>query len=523
MKEKLKLHCLMLVLLSLPAAARAQGTAFTYQGRLEDGGLPASGTYDLTFSLFDSESPTNQIGNTVTNTAVAVSNGLFVVTLDFAGAFAGAPRWLEIGVGTNGAGSFTTLSPLQEITAAPYAIFAGMATSAATVAAGAVAPLQLSTPVAPSDGQVLAFTAGSLSWIDPAVAVGSIWSLNGANAYYNAGPVGIGTNSPLPGYLLDVGGPTLLRTGGNGGGFISFHTPNAETGMTINGGIGRADLRFDGSTLKLLAGPGPGPPSAAGGIAISSVDGGVGVGILPNPGSGIRLDVNGQAILRTGGNGGGIVQFGSPNSETGMTINGNNRADLRFNGATLKLVAGPGNSIPSAANGIAINTAGNVGIGTDTPVAKLDVRGVTRTCVLTITGGCDLAEPFLMNTTEVPKGSVVVIDEEHPGQLRLSTQAYDTRVAGIISGGNGVQTGISLHQEGTFDQGQNVALTGRVYVQADTTMGAIKPGDLLTTSDTPGHAMKVADHGRAQGAILGKAMSGLAKGQGMVLVLVTLQ
>ena len=74
-----------------------------------------------------------------------------------------------------------------------------------------------------------------------------------------------------------------------------------------------------------------------------------------------------------------------------------------------------------------------------------------------------------------------------------------------------------------MEGGQDVALTGRVYVLAEATHGAIKPGDLLTTSDLPGHAMKVADHPRAQGAILGKAMTGLAEGKGMVLVLVTLQ
>ena len=69
----------------------------------------------------------------------------------------------------------------------------------------------------------------------------------------------------------------------------------------------------------------------------------------------------------------------------------------------------------------------------------------------------------------------------------------------------------------------DVALTGRVYVLADASNGAIHPGDLLTTSRTPGHAMKVTDHTRGQGAILGKAMTGLSKGKGMVLVLVTLQ
>jgi hypothetical protein len=68
-----------------------------------------------------------------------------------------------------------------------------------------------------------------------------------------------------------------------------------------------------------------------------------------------------------------------------------------------------------------------------------------------------------------------------------------------------------------------VALSGRVYVLADATHAAIRPGDLLTTSDLPGRAMKVTDHARAAGAIVGKAMTGLSHGQGTVLVLVTLQ
>lgn len=142
---------------------------------------------------------------------------------------------------------------------------------------------------------------------------------------------------------------------------------------------------------------------------------------------------------------------------------------------------------------------------------------------LTIRGGADLAEPFPMKDVAIEPGSVVVIDDEHPGQLKLSGSAYDTRVAGIVSGAGGVQPGIALHQEGVFDAGKNVALSGRVYVKADATSGAIRPGDLLTTSARPGHAMKVTDSARSQGAILGKAMSALAEGKGLVLVLVTLQ
>jgi hypothetical protein len=81
-----------------------------------------------------------------------------------------------------------------------------------------------------------------------------------------------------------------------------------------------------------------------------------------------------------------------------------------------------------------------------------------------------------------------------------------------------------MGQVGTPADGKHpVALTGRVYVLADAAKDAIAPGDLLTTSDTPGHAMKVAEPARAQGAIIGKAMSALKEGRGLVLVLVSLQ
>lgn len=157
--------------------------------------------------------------------------------------------------------------------------------------------------------------------------------------------------------------------------------------------------------------------------------------------------------------------------------------------------------------------------------ASANIAGNLSACSVTIRGGCDLAEPFPISTAqaEIPQGAVVVIDQANPGRLKMSHQPYDTRVAGIVSGANGINPGIQMHQEGVLEGGQNVALSGRVYVQADASNGAIEPGDLLTTSSLPGRAMKVTDHAKAQGAILGKAMTGLSKGQGMVLVLVTLQ
>ena len=120
------------VLSAVPAGA--QGTGFTYQGRVVYQGFSANGNYDLTFALFDAASGPNQIGSTITNLNLAVSNGLFTVTLDFgASAFPGPDRWLELGVRTNGSDPFVTLSPRQQLTAAPYAV---TALSASTVASG---------------------------------------------------------------------------------------------------------------------------------------------------------------------------------------------------------------------------------------------------------------------------------------------------------------------------------------------------------------------------------------------------
>jgi hypothetical protein len=153
----------------------------------------------------------------------------------------------------------------------------------------------------------------------------------------------------------------------------------------------------------------------------------------------------------------------------------------------------------------------------------VEVTGTQIVKVLSITGGADVAESFRMATPKIPKGSVVVIDDAHEGGLKLSDQAYDSRVAGVVSGAGGIHPGVALQQEPGLQGGQNVALSGRVYVLADATRNPIEPGDLLTTSNIPGHAMKVTDHLRAQGAVIGKAMSEMKEGEGLVLVLVTLQ
>ncbi len=123
------LFCVIIAAFLPSESLRAQGTAFTYQGRLNDSGSVANGSYDLTFALFNTNFAGTALTGALTNNGTTVSNGLFIVTLDFSNRFDGTPRWLEIGVRTNGASGFTTLSPRQRLTPTPYAIFANTASN----------------------------------------------------------------------------------------------------------------------------------------------------------------------------------------------------------------------------------------------------------------------------------------------------------------------------------------------------------------------------------------------------------
>jgi len=133
MNSKL-LFLLALTFVTEPSSLHAQSTAFTYQGRLDSSGSPSTGGYDLRVAVFDAADGGNLRG-LLTNSAVAVSNGLFTTTLDFGfGVFNGGPRWLEIGVRSNGtATAFNTLAPRQAVLPAPYAFWSANASQAVTV------------------------------------------------------------------------------------------------------------------------------------------------------------------------------------------------------------------------------------------------------------------------------------------------------------------------------------------------------------------------------------------------------
>lgn len=136
------LTCLSALSPGLPAAPA--GTAFTYQGRLNDTHGPVNGTYDFFFSLYDSATgDTGQIGPSLPYGSTPVSNGLFTLTLDFGNPFSSNATWLQISVRTNGASTLTNLSPRQLLTPAPYALFA----TTASILSGTVPDARLSTNV----------------------------------------------------------------------------------------------------------------------------------------------------------------------------------------------------------------------------------------------------------------------------------------------------------------------------------------------------------------------------------------
>ena len=175
---------------------------------------------------------------------------------------------------------------------------------------------------------------------------------------------------------------------------------------------------------------------------------------------------------------------------------------------------------------VVIQNRGRVGIGTNNPQDELHVSGTVRAQAVRLTGGADIAEPFdVTYAGHIVPGMVVAIDPAVPGGLRVADAAYDATVAGIISGAGGINAGMTLAQEGTLADGEHpVALTGRVWclVDADAN-GAVKAGDMLTTSSSAGHAMKATDRDLAFGSTIGKAMTTLESGKGHVLVLVNLQ
>jgi hypothetical protein len=239
MKNKLHRSLLLPALLALCAlhfslcTSKAQGTAFTYQGQLHNNGSPANGFFDFEFSLFTNAAGTGtQVGSTLTSPGVGVTNGLFTTTLNFGDVFTGNATWLAISVRTNGVPPYTAMTPLQELTPAPYAIFANTASNLA----GTLPASQLSGAV--GNGQL----ADSSITISPGTGLtgGGTVALGGTTTLNNAGVLSITGNADITA-STEAGAVTLGDTA------TSAATPNLIVKRDATGSFSASNLTLNGA------------------------------------------------------------------------------------------------------------------------------------------------------------------------------------------------------------------------------------------------------------------------------------
>lgn len=568
-----------LLALAAGSAGAAVPQLINYQGLLTDAdGVPLEGSYDLTFQIYPLSGSQHSMWSE-THEDVLVSGGIFSVILGEThplppAVFASDQRWLGVTVGAD-----PEIAPRLRMTSVPWSHRTAVADSAGTVPWSGIAdtpagfadgvdnvggtgdghsldaadgsPVDVvyvdnagnvgvgtTTPAAKLDVRgtlatgvngggfdvnLYGGTAGSrLLWEKTKMALragrdatGSYWAPESIGVYSTA----LGLNVKALGeYATACGRDAVARgTGAQALGWVAIAdgdfslalgrrvTASADYSAIIGNG---GNYQLVNSTANSLV---VGFDTTSPTLFVGGANKRVGVG-LGDPE--VRLDVS-DAVRVQGRNysaasypttGEGMEIVYRPSDDTGLI-----QVFNRDTNAWGKLYLGNG----------------NVGIGTINPDEKLHVVGTVKCEVLELTGGSDLAEPFDVAADEaapVAPGMVVTIDPEHPGSLKIADRPYDHGVAGIVSGANAIRAGVLMSQAGTPADGEHpIALSGRVYCRVDAAYGAIAPGDLLTSSPTPGHAMKVADFGRAQGAVLGKAMGSLDRGRGLVLVLVALQ
>lgn len=382
----------------------------------------------------------------------------------------------------------------------------------------------------------------------------TVLKVNG-NGHLNASTIGAGTddanarfniNDPNSDLLIDVKGggtPSVLDY------LINFErtaVPYSNLDLVrlklpANSPDDTQFMEFERGDQELVQVNGNGDVVLKNGASFIGTYNGLNSSNVELTGGDVILD-GGQVTLQNNGN--LRAWFTSSTSNSWLNLhNGNNTRTVYLNsegtsssdGGSLTLYAYDGTStvtLDANSSGGAYLSLKPV-VGFPTIILDSEYSGTNKgriTCgEIRLTGGADFAEYFDVNDRNsenqvIEPGTIVSIDPLNPGKLFPCNEAYDTKVAGVISGANGVDPGLIMGHDNTIASGDYpVALTGRVYVKADNSNGTIKPGDFLTSSSKPGYAMKVKNMKKATGAIIGKAMTSLEDKEGLVLVLISLQ
>lgn len=561
-------------------------TAFSYQGVLTQAGAPANGTYDFRFQLFPLAFAGSQVGASVDVSGVTVTNGVFTVEIEFSNSSGGTwdgGRWMKTLVRPVGGGVYTELAPRTRMLAAPYAnnlrvpmdvtkpyggallnvTNTNSAGSTSAVRGESTSPAGYGVFGVASSTDANATAAGVRGQTSAPDGAGVQGRTTGAGGFATVSYGVFGEATATSGFTRGVFGTAASTQG-----FGVSGAATAATGFT-RGVYGQAVSSPDGvgvygtaqaAGVEGVSGATTGrgvygratsaTGNPAGVYGVSASTAGYGVFGEATAASGTATGVYGISAAASGygvfgwatsasGSADGVV--GRTSAAGGYGVSARNTAGgyAGYFGEKVRVNDGLYVHNGSAASANLILDADE---GGGAPAIKLLRAGVTVleldadhngdarviTQELEITGGSDLSEMFdvapAADGAPLAPGMVVAIDPAHPGRLAVSTRPYDPLVAGVVSGAGGVETGLLMGQRGSVADGDHpVALVGRVYVLADAAYGPVRPGDLLTTSGTPGHAMRAADPARTGGAVLGKAMTALASGRGLVLVLVSLQ
>ena len=359
-----------------------------------------------------------------------------------------------------------------------------------------------------------------------------IFHANGSNAALYLGATG--NEGDL--VVRDSGGRETIHLDGGG----SSITVRRQTGRLL-----RDVLHFNGTNAALYLGTTGNEgdlvirdTSGRDTIHLSGGEAQLYIGADGNEGGLVIRDLNGRDTFYLGG-GNAALYVGANGNEGDIIVRdgsgrnvfhvdgGNAAVYIGSNGNEGDLIirdsAGRNTFHHSADNALLeIGTTGNEGdirVRDDAGNVRIHLDGGAGDIRL---HGADCAEHFdVWDAADVDEGTVLVIDDS--GALRTSTSAYDRRVAGVVSGAGGYRPGILLDSFADAPDRLPIALAGKVYCKVDASYGAIGVGDLLTTSDTAGHAMRVSEPRRAFGSVLGKALAPLSAGRGLVPILVTLQ